>query len=67
MPDLLKPMAYICECGRKWVFSKADANTTQLCGCGRIVVVRDQSVYTQASKSASQLVMASGSTCNPLR
>jgi hypothetical protein len=65
MPDQAKPLAYICECGRKWVFSKDDANTSRLCGCGRIIVVRDQAVYTQASKVASPLAMA-GSICSPL-
>jgi hypothetical protein len=42
--------AYICECGRKWVFPKAAAATLKplrrSCRCGRTIVVAKGLVYS---------------------
>jgi hypothetical protein len=41
--------AYICECGKKWVFSKADVAGTPAvqrpCACGRTLVVGKGVIY----------------------
>lgn len=43
-------VAYICECGKKWVFTKAAATTVKPlrrpCQCGRIIVVAKGLVYS---------------------
>ena len=42
--------AYLCECGKKWVFSKAAAATLtplrRSCPCGRTIVVAKGLVYS---------------------
>ena len=48
-------IAYICECGKKWVFPKTVAASTQLaqhpCTCGRVVMVQNGLIYaTQGRK-----------------
>jgi len=46
----LGDVAYICECGKKWVFSKAAAATAKpmyrSCKCGRTVVVAKGLIYS---------------------
>ena len=41
--------AYICECGKKWIFPKAVAASGKRaehpCKCGRIVVVKNGLIY----------------------
>jgi hypothetical protein len=40
--------AYVCECGKKWVFSKAAVASKEAqhpCKCGRIVVVKNGLIY----------------------
>jgi hypothetical protein len=61
MHRTLGPFAYICECGKKWVFSTADVNTTRRCDCGRILVVQQQAVYSQGIAGALQSAAASRS------
>ena len=53
MPETLKgTVAYVCECGRKRIFSKAEANTdsTQQCECGRTIVVHQGWIYSTGKK-----------------
>ncbi len=42
-------MAYICECGKKWVFMRNEIATkeehTLNCACGRTIVIQAGSVY----------------------
>jgi hypothetical protein len=38
-------VAYSCECGKKWVFPKAEANTERKCPCGRTIVVRHGFIF----------------------
>ena len=42
-------IAYVCECGKKWVFTKAAAATVKPmlrpCKCGRTVVVAKGLIY----------------------
>jgi hypothetical protein len=42
-------IAYICECGKKWIFPKAAAATSKEsqhpCKCGRIVVVKNGLIF----------------------
>lgn len=42
-------MAYICECGEKWVFMRNEIATTEehtfSCACGRTIVTRGGIVY----------------------
>jgi len=42
-------MAYICECGEKWVFTRDEVETKEArtlgCGCGRTIVIQGGVVY----------------------
>jgi hypothetical protein len=41
-------IAYVCECGKKWVFSKAVAAgkpAQHPCKCGRTIVVKNSLIY----------------------
>lgn len=50
MPENAKgrTVVYLCECGRKWRFSKAELGTdsTQQCKCGRTIVVSKGAIYS---------------------
>ena len=50
-------MAYICECGKKWVFMRNEIATkeehTFSCACGRTIVTRGGIVYGTVSPRAS--------------
>ena len=41
--------AYICECGKKWVFTRDEVETKEArtlgCGCGRTIVIQGGVVY----------------------
>ena len=43
-------MAYICECGEKWVFTRDEVDTkeahTPACLCGRTIVIQRGVVYS---------------------
>jgi predicted SprT family Zn-dependent metalloprotease len=49
-------MAYICECGKKWVSMRNEIATTEehifSCDCGRTIVTRDGIVYGTGSPCA---------------
>lgn len=64
MRERVSPFAYICECGKKWVFSTADVGTNRQCDCGRTIIVGPQAVYTEAAVGAQKAAVASvaGST-----
>ena len=42
-------MAYICECGEKWSFTRVEVETKEArtlgCGCGRTIVIQGGVVY----------------------
>ena len=42
-------MAYICECGKKWVFTRNEVDTkdarTLKCACGTTIVIQAGIVY----------------------
>jgi hypothetical protein len=42
-------MAYICECGKEWIFTRKEVDTeeahTQACLCGRTLVIQRSVVY----------------------
>lgn len=59
MRQKLSPFAYICECGRKWVFSAVDANTNRRCDCSRTIVIKRQAVYTESGGGAEKTAEAS--------
>jgi hypothetical protein len=44
-------MAYICECGKKWIFGRDEVDTeeahTQACVCGRTIVIQRGVVYSR--------------------
>jgi hypothetical protein len=54
MPENAKAgtAAYLCECGRKWIFSKAELNTdsTKPCKCGRAIIVQHGAIYSTKKK-----------------
>ena len=56
-------MAYICECGKKWVFTRNEVDTNEArtlkCACGRTIVIQAGIVYGRdnpRSGSRKQLV-----------
>jgi hypothetical protein len=61
MHKILSPLTYICECGKKMVFSDVDANTTRRCDCGRTIVVQQQAVYSPTNTGAKRSAVASAS------
>ena len=43
-----KTVAYVCECGEKWVF-EVDAlkgDSTRRCKCGRTIVIHEGEIYS---------------------
>lgn len=59
MRQKLSPFAYICECGKKWVFSTLDANTNRRCDCGRTIIIKRQAVYTESGSGTEKTAFAS--------
>ena len=49
-PLSTRQVAYICECGEKWVFARDKVDTeearTQACVCGRTIVIQRGVVYS---------------------
>lgn len=45
-------VAYMCECGKKWVIEKSALkhDSKWACKCGRTVVVHHGAIYTTAKK-----------------
>lgn len=53
MPENSKgTVTYLCECGKKWVFTRAEINvdTSQSCKCGRTIVVNREWIYSTKKK-----------------
>jgi hypothetical protein len=54
MPENSKSgtLAYQCECGKKWAFSKSEINTasTRQCTCRRTIVVTMGAIYSTKKK-----------------
>jgi hypothetical protein len=50
MPDNVIPavVAYICECGKKWAFTRAEASkdSTVKCRCGRTIIVNHGTIFS---------------------
>ena len=62
MRKTVNPLTYICECGKKWVFTLADAHTARQCDCGRTIVVQQQAVYSRSDAGAQKNAVAAVST-----
>ncbi len=45
-----KTVAYVCECGKKWVFEKDGRDSAVQCKCGRSIVVKRDAVYSTKGK-----------------
>ena len=58
-------MAYICECGEKWVFTRDEVDTkeahTRACVCGRTIVIQRSRRALSTVRAIHVLVSANGS------
>ena len=43
-------IAYLCECGKKWIFPRKEGQgpSKVKCSCGRTILLRDGVVYSTA-------------------
>ena len=52
MPETTETVAYICECGKKWIVQKAELKDDHdwRCKCGRTVLVYHGAMFSTVRK-----------------